>query len=102
MSEALGRAEISLLLQCASGDDSVAGAESVRRLASGDVDWQKFTELATRHGLVPLVAQELALAAPDVIPSAVLSDLRARSQQGVMRSLQLSGELVDAVHAMTA
>jgi len=91
-----------LLLHCAAGDDSTAGAETVGHLARDVADWTKLIELATRHALVPLVAQELALAASDVVPPLVLSRLRTSTQQGVMRSLQLSGELVDAVHAMTA
>jgi len=102
MSEAQSAPEISLLLHCAAGDDSAAGAEALRRLAREVTDWQTFIELASRHALVPVIAQELALAASDVVPPAVLVELRTRSQQGVMRSLQLSGELVDAVHAMTA
>jgi len=96
------RPETSLLLHCAAGDDSADGAEALRRLARDVADWQALIELASRHALVPLVAQELSLAASDVVPAAVLAELRARSQQGVMHSLQLSGELVDAVHAMTA
>jgi len=102
MSEAQSYPEISLLLHCAAGDDSAAGAEALRRLAREVTDWQTLIELASRHALVPVIAQELALAASDVVPPAVLVELRTRSQQGVMRSLQLSGELVDAVHAMTA
>jgi hypothetical protein len=102
MSEEQIRPEMSLLLHCAAGDDSSEGADALRRLARGVTDWQSLIELASRHALVPLIAQELALAASDIVPAAVLSELRARSQQGVMRSLQLSGELVDAVHAMNA
>jgi hypothetical protein len=102
MSDGLSPPEMSLLLHCAGGDDSADGAEALRRLARDVADWQTLIELASRHALVPLVAQELALAASDVVPAAVLAELRARSQQGVMRSLQLSGELVDAVHAMSA
>jgi hypothetical protein len=102
MSDGQVRPEVSLLLQCAAGDDTVAGADNVRRLAGKVEDWQKVIELASRHALVPLVAQELALAATDVVPPATVAELRARSQQGVMRSLQLSGELVAAVNAMTA
>jgi len=94
--------EISLLLHCAAGDDSIAGAETVRGLARDVADWPSFLGLATRHALIPLVAQELALAASDVVPPLVLTQLHASTQQGVMRSLQLSGELVDAMHAMTA
>jgi hypothetical protein len=102
MSDEQMRPEMSLLLHCAAGDDSAGGAEELRRFAQGVSDWQSLIELASRHALVPVVAQELALATSDVVPPAVLAELRARSQQGVMRSLQLSGELVDAVHAMTA
>jgi hypothetical protein len=102
MSDGLSPPEMSLLLHCAGGDDSADGAEALRRLARDVADWQTLIEIASRHALVPLVAQELALAASDVVPAAVLAELRARSQQGVMRSLQLSGELVDAVHAMSA
>src|SRR3569832_1336823 len=94
--------EFTLLLQCAAGDDSAEGAAALRRVACDVADWQEFIELALRHALVAVVAQELALAASDLVPPSVLAELRARSQQGVMRSLQLSGELVDAVHAMMA
>ena len=94
--------EVALLLQCAAGDDSAEGAAALRRVACEVADWQEFIELALRHALVAVVAQELALAASDIVPASVLAELRARSQQGVVRSLQLSGELVDAVHAMTA
>ena len=94
--------EMSLLLHCAADVDGAGDVEAVRRLARDVADWQMLMELASRHALVPIVAQELALAASEIVPPAVLTNLRARSQQGVMRSLQLSGELVDAVHAMTA
>jgi hypothetical protein len=102
MSEELTRPEMSLLLQCAAGDESADAVEALRHFSGEVGDWQSFIELASRHALVPLVAQELALTAPDLLPAAVLAELRARSQQGVMRSLQLSGELVDAVHAISA
>jgi len=102
MSDEQMRPEMELLLHCAAGDDNSDDAEPLKRLARNVGDWQELIELASRHALVPLVAQELALAASDVVPPVVLSELRGRSQQGVMRSLQLSGELVDAVHAMTA
>ena len=102
MSDEQMRPEMALLLHCAAGDDNTDDAEPLKRLARNVGDWQELIELASRHALVPLVAQELALAASDVVPPVVLSELRGRSQQGVMRSLQLSGELVDAVHAMTA
>ena len=96
------QSEISLLLQCAAGDDSAEGAAALRQVACEVADWQEFIELALRHALVAVVAQELALAASDIVPASVLAELRARSQQGVVRSLQLSGELVDGVHAMSA
>jgi Uncharacterised nucleotidyltransferase len=102
MSDGHARPEVSLLLQCAACDDSVSGAERLRELAREVRDWQKLIELASQHALVALVAQELTLAAPDVVPPAILAELRARSQEGVMRSLQLSGELVAAVSALTA
>ncbi|MEP7066658.1 MAG: nucleotidyltransferase family protein [Gemmatimonadota bacterium] len=102
MSHAQVRPEISLLLQCAAGDDTGGAAERLTRAAREVGDWPELIALAARHALVPLVAQELALGASGVVPATALAELRTRSQQGVMRSLQLSGELVGAVHVLIA
>jgi len=102
MSDGHAHPAVSLLLKCAVGDDTSVGAESVRHSARDVHDWKNFIELASRHALVPLVAQALERSAPDVVPRAALAELKASAQSGIMRSLLLGGELVGAVSALSA
>ena len=97
------RPEMSLLLRCAAGDDSVEGAEALRRLAGAVArlaDASSSSRPATRSCRWSRRSSRSRHRMS--FPRRFSPSCAARSQQGVMRSLQLSGELVDAVHAMTA
>lgn len=100
MSDARGSPEIALLLRCATSDEVREAREEARARARAVSDWQLFLRLATRHAVVPLLDRELARTAADIVPPDIMTTLRAGAQQGAMRSLQLTGELVAAMRAL--
>jgi hypothetical protein len=86
--------ELALLLHAASSDGSDAARDRTRKLAQAVVNWPLFLERATQHAVIPLMDHELGRNAADLIAPEAASRLRAAAQEGAMRSLRLTGELV--------
>lgn len=93
--------ELALLLHAAASDGSPAARERTRTLSKAVANWPLFLEHAVRHAVIPLIDQELGRNAADLIDPDISSWLRSAAQEGAMRSLRLSGELV-AVQRATA
>jgi hypothetical protein len=101
VSDARGSPEIALLLRCGPSDGS-RHKDSTRTLVSAVSNWQRVFELASRHAIVPLVDRTLSLAAGDLAPRDVSARFREALQEGALQSLQLSGELVEAMRAFSS
>jgi hypothetical protein len=72
--------------------------EARSRLVSGlldeEVDWDRLVELARRHGTVPLLYNGLRVAAPEKVPSALMTSLRGRFGELARRNLYQIVELI--------
>ena len=84
------RAENELLLNCVRpGTDSEAAAK-IRQLVQGDLDWARLLRNAQHHGLLPLLAYQLARIGPGAVPTAwsdCLSDYCRRTETGGRRAI---------------
>ncbi|KOP22756.1 hypothetical protein AMR41_30275 [Hapalosiphon sp. MRB220] len=93
--------EMQLLLCCASTQIDAAKTEQIKSLIQqADLDWQKITSSAWKHGLMPLLYTNLNAIAPDTIPKDVLNQLRNLFYTNAQRSLMLTGELVQLLRLL--
>src|SRR4029077_4946904 len=68
-----------------------------RELVQAVANWPLFLERAAQHAVIPLMDHEIGRNAADLVPPDATSRLRAAAQEGAMRSLRLTADLV-AVH----
>ena len=87
--------EIELLVRCASPrqDD----AESIRSLASKNLNWDRLLRLAGAHSLVPLLYWRLKGGGGD--PTRIPPALETAFQKNALHSLRLTGELLQLQEA---
>ena len=101
------RAKIELLLCCARTSIDSKTLERLRTLLRQDIDWHGVISTANRHGVLPLLYRSLSRSSPDVVPKAILDQLRESFRSNVPHSLLLTAELLKlldlfAVHGITA
>ena len=94
--------ELALLLHAAASDGSPAARHRTRELAQAVVSWPLFLERATQHAVIPLMDHELGRSAADLVAPEAASSLRAAAQDGAMRSLRLTGDLVSVQRALAS
>jgi hypothetical protein len=92
--------EIELLLCCSRSRATPETARRIAELVRGGVDWELFTSLSLRHGVMPLVYRRLRDSAAHPAPPGVMSRLAERYRQNAARSLYLAGELLRALDAL--
>src|SRR5882672_8409547 len=83
--------EQELLLCCARTKVCAATASRIRRLASSQIDWTAVVEMASRHGVLPLL--ELNLRLVDAVPEAAASPLQTQLRLHGVLNLQAVAEL---------
>ncbi|MCA1629222.1 MAG: nucleotidyltransferase family protein [Acidobacteria bacterium] len=66
----------------------------------GDVDWELFTSLSLRHGVMPLVYRRLKDSFAAAVPPSRMSFFAARYKQNVARNIYLTGEMLRALDAL--
>ncbi|HYB90311.1 MAG TPA: nucleotidyltransferase family protein [Candidatus Binataceae bacterium] len=88
------RPEAELILRCcaASTDGSLAGAED---LITPDFDWAWFERAARSHGVVPLVAHQLASLDAGSGAGPMLTRLKTASEANALRNLYLTKTLLE-------
>jgi hypothetical protein len=101
------RAKIELLLCCARTSIDSKTLERLRTLLRQDIDWHGVISTANRHGVLPLLYRSLSRSSPDVVPKAILDQLRESFRSNVPHSLLLTAELLKlldlfAGHGITA
>lgn len=96
------RPEKQLLLCCARTRLDPYSAGSIRGLAGEKLDWPYLFELATEHGVVPLLYSKLKAVCPDEVPPQWAERLREAFQQNARRNLFLTGELFRILEAFQA
>jgi hypothetical protein len=86
-------AEAALLLCALRTALHAASAEQLRRLVQQETDWPGLTDMALRHGVMPLLYTSLSATCPEVVPRAALDCLRQHFHTNVQRNLFLASTL---------
>ena len=94
--ETLAAEERVLLLTAGPGTNDSA----IREVAGGDVDWQRFLALAQLERAVPVVYPRLRALLADVIPGAVLDQMRRLALVSDFAMLHLDTRLNESLRAL--
>jgi hypothetical protein len=92
--------EIELLLCCSRSRTTPETARRIEGLLRGVVDWELFTSLSLRHGVMPLAYRRLKGSFADAVPPSRLSRLAELYKQNAARNLYLTGEMLRALDAL--
>jgi hypothetical protein len=92
--------EIELLLCCSRGSVMQETARRIEGLLRGGVDWEQFTSLSLRHGVMPLVYRRLRDSFAASVPPSRMSRLAGCYTQNAARNLYLTGEMLRALDAL--
>jgi hypothetical protein len=85
--------EQELLVAAALPTLSAVGIERLRRSVAAPLNWDLVFDLAAWHGLMPVLAQNLALSCADQLPDEIAGEFAARLTANVQRSLLAVGEI---------
>jgi len=85
--------EVELLLCSARTRSTPEMRVRIKEIATQDVDWQAFLQLATSHGVRPLVYQALRISCWEVVPPAVRHELTHFYSANSAKNRFLAGEL---------
>ena len=86
--------EVELMLCCARTRISPQIRLRVKELATEDVDWQAFLQLATSHGVRPLVYETLHATCWEALPESVQRELTHFYSANSAKNRFLAGELL--------
>ena len=88
------RIENDLLLCCASPFDGLAKAGRIKELIERDIDWPYILRTARRHGLIPLLYQNLKEMHPEDMPEGITVSLRDQFREISISNLLLTSHMV--------
>lgn len=88
------RAEVELLLCCAHTHVDDGNADRIKFLVQQDLDWDFLLQLASNHGVLPLLYTNLKATCPEAIPTSVLDRLHRSFRAIAQRNMLLAEELV--------
>lgn len=80
----------------------VSHAERARATAARGIDWEAFSRLAWRHGLMPLASSHLLNSFADLVPERALGKMREDFRHNAARNLWLASELCAMLDALRA
>ena len=83
-----------LLLACCRMSPEEECVEAMRALILSGIDWIELIRLAIPHGLLPLVAKNLATYAADLVPSRTLAQIEAHRKRVGERNQSQTTELL--------
>ena len=86
--------EIELLRYCTYPKITNVQRERLRQLTAQDLDWSYLISLASQHNVMPLLYRRLKAICADLLPSAVLSQLRLDFIAHTSNNMALTGELL--------
>jgi len=95
-------AEAALLLCALRTALHTASAEQLRPLIQQETDWPGLTDMALRHGVMPLLYTSLSTACPEMVPQAALDCLRQHFHANVRRNLLMTGTLLKLLRLLAA
>lgn len=88
------RPEIELLLCCTRTRLDSEKAEQLKNLLEKDIDWTYLTQLALRHGVMPLLYINLNSICPNAVPQITLEQYRSYFHTNTLHNLFLTSELL--------
>ena len=94
--------EIDLMLCCARTHPTPQTRVRINEIASQGLDWRVFLELATFHGVRPLVYQSLHTSCWDALPKAVQQELSQFYSANSAKNRFLAGELLHLLQLFEA
>jgi hypothetical protein len=92
--------EKELVLACARTRMTPRGAERIRALAAGGIDWDLLLMAAAENSVLPLLASQLPALAGDLFQNEQLERLKSGARAAGIKSLQLSAELIRVIEAL--
>src|ERR1044072_4273697 len=92
------RLENELLLCCARTNASPELVTTIRELAAADVDWNYLLLLARRHSINPLLYRQLARQESELVPSAVLQQLKLHNHQNSALNTILTNDFFKLIY----
>lgn len=92
--------EIELLLYCSRSRVNFETERRIEGLLRGGVDWELFTSLSLRHGVMPLVYRRLKGSFAAAVPASRMSLFAERYKQNAARNIYLTGEMLRALDAL--
>ena len=92
------RPENELLLCCARTRMDSKRADQLRCLLQKDIDWTYLTQMALRHGVMPLLCFNLNSTCPNAVPKTTLEQYRGYFQSNALNNLFLTSELLKLLH----
>jgi hypothetical protein len=95
-------AAVQILVDCATAGRVDAARVRLHRRLAGAVDWEAVVEAAQRHGITPLVYQELRAAPDGLVSAAALATLKGLFDTNARRCLLLTGWLRRVVDRLAA
>src|ERR1035437_5074663 len=94
--------EVDLLLCCARTCSTPQTRSRIKELATQDVDWQVFFQLAASHGVRPLVYQSLHITCWEAVPEAARQELSHFYSTNSAKNRFLAGELLHILQLFEA
>jgi hypothetical protein len=85
--------EIQLILACARPSPDDAQAARIRQLVASVLDWDRLLNVASYHGMLPLLYHNLKKTAPEAVPPAFSCELQKRYLINARRCTLLTREL---------
>lgn len=92
--------EHQLLVCCARTRMDAERAERIRLLLQETINWPFLLQTALYHGVMPLVYRSLQATCPEVIPPAILDQLRDAFRTNLVRNEILTRELVTLLNLL--
>lgn len=96
------RPEDELLLCCARTCMDSENAERIKALLREDIDWAYLTQMALRHGVMPLLYRSLYTTCPEAVPGATMDQLQSHFYTNALHSYFLTGELLKLLNLFEA
>ena len=96
------RPEAELLLRSAGAHLDLEETDPIVALLEKELDWVYLTEMALRHGLMPILYQCLKSYVPNSIPRSILTQWRDHSLSSASRGLVMTEELLSLLELLKA
>ena len=93
-------AEHELLLCCARTHVEPSQAARVRSLLDTELDWQRLVSDGSRHGVLPLVYENLKRISPAKVPKVWLVSLENSFRQKIICNLEMLTELLEVLKSL--